>query len=107
MPITPFLGESRLYHLQQTFKVPNPGRHVFFQIYRCQNRFNLSPLQKFSGICLAGNVIELGLSMVSSMQNRRYAANQQKFHCSMYDESAQKEAWSSYLIHLTTIGTVI
>ncbi len=43
--------------------------------------FQLVPPTKFPWYFLVGNVVGLGLSMVSSMQNRRYVANQQKFHC--------------------------
>ncbi len=43
--------------------------------------FQLVPPTKFPWYFLAGNVIGLGLSMVSSVQNRRYIANQQKFQC--------------------------
>ncbi len=50
--------------------------------------FQLVPPTKFLWYFLAGNVIRLGLSMVSSMQNRRYVANQQKFHCVMSKETA-------------------
>ena len=44
------------------------------------NWFQLASPTKFTWYFLAGNVIGLGLSMVSSMQNRRYVANQKKFH---------------------------
>ncbi len=48
------------------------------------NSFQLASPAKFSWYFLAGNVIGLGLSMVSSMQNRSYVANQQKFQCSPF-----------------------
>ena len=64
--------------------------YIYGSIYKSiystwQIRFNLPPLQSFLGNILAGNVIGLGFSIVSSMQNRRYVANQQKFHCANWD----------------------
>ncbi len=65
--LTSRIDSSRLRHLNSLPDIYMP------------KLFQLVPPTKFIWYFLAGNVIGLGLIMVSSMQNRRYVANQQTF----------------------------